>query len=288
MHRIRFESGSPRVLQAPRAPARGSVAPLFAMAAPTMVRSGLCDDCTARRTLGFRAPFPRHRGAGRCVDRARGGQLAVSAEFLIESFATIFRGLVQGTRNRRGIAWAAGDAATDDADSGSADRGNDRHGISRLDPFAARARTSRRTKGSCARRSRLLFRMAVGPGADYYAPRFLEYERVGRSFPSWNWAALWAPARVGDLPPALAAGNRFCRLAAPRAGVVRIRRTPPRRFRRRFARRGRVPRLAGPGRRRRDWSPTPSSIARRDASSAPPRLGPSGPTRPRDGSRSER
>jgi hypothetical protein len=40
----------------------------------------------------------------------------------------------------------------------------------------------------------LLFRMAVGPGADYYAPRFLEYERTGSSFPSWNWAALWAPA----------------------------------------------------------------------------------------------
>ncbi len=40
----------------------------------------------------------------------------------------------------------------------------------------------------------ILFRMAVGPGADYYAPRFLEYERVGRSFPSWNWAPLLAPA----------------------------------------------------------------------------------------------
>jgi hypothetical protein len=38
------------------------------------------------------------------------------------------------------------------------------------------------------------FRMAVGPGADYYAPRCLEYERTGRSFPSWNWAPLCAPA----------------------------------------------------------------------------------------------
>ncbi len=37
------------------------------------------------------------------------------------------------------------------------------------------------------------FRMAVGPGADYYAPRCLEYERTGRSFPSWNWAPLLAP-----------------------------------------------------------------------------------------------
>jgi len=40
----------------------------------------------------------------------------------------------------------------------------------------------------------ILFRMAVGPAADYYAPRFLEYERVGRSFPSWNWAPVLAPA----------------------------------------------------------------------------------------------
>ena len=39
----------------------------------------------------------------------------------------------------------------------------------------------------------ILFRMAVGPDADYYAPRFLEYERTGRSFPSWNWAAFMAP-----------------------------------------------------------------------------------------------
>jgi hypothetical protein len=39
----------------------------------------------------------------------------------------------------------------------------------------------------------ILFRMAVGPDADYYAPRFLEYERTGRSFPSWNWAAFVAP-----------------------------------------------------------------------------------------------
>jgi len=39
----------------------------------------------------------------------------------------------------------------------------------------------------------ILFRMAVGPAADYYAPKFLEYERIGRSFPGWNWAAPWIP-----------------------------------------------------------------------------------------------
>jgi len=39
----------------------------------------------------------------------------------------------------------------------------------------------------------ILFRLAIGPAADHYAPRFLEYERIGRSFPSWNWAAPWLP-----------------------------------------------------------------------------------------------
>lgn len=38
------------------------------------------------------------------------------------------------------------------------------------------------------------FRLAVGPAADYYVPRFLEYERTGRTLPSWNWASPWAPA----------------------------------------------------------------------------------------------
>ena len=39
----------------------------------------------------------------------------------------------------------------------------------------------------------ILYRMAIGPAADHYAPRFLEYERKGRSFPNWNWASPWAP-----------------------------------------------------------------------------------------------
>ncbi len=38
-----------------------------------------------------------------------------------------------------------------------------------------------------------MFRMAVGPGADYFAPRFMEFERIGRSLPGWNWASLVAP-----------------------------------------------------------------------------------------------
>jgi hypothetical protein len=40
----------------------------------------------------------------------------------------------------------------------------------------------------------ILFRMAIGPGADHYAPRFLEFERIGHGLPGWNWASLWAPS----------------------------------------------------------------------------------------------
>lgn len=36
----------------------------------------------------------------------------------------------------------------------------------------------------------VLFRLAVGPAADYYTPRFLQYERVGHGAPGWHWPAL--------------------------------------------------------------------------------------------------
>ncbi len=39
----------------------------------------------------------------------------------------------------------------------------------------------------------ILFRLAVGPMADYYAPRFLRYEQTGKTFPSWHWPSLWWP-----------------------------------------------------------------------------------------------
>lgn len=60
----------------------------------------------------------------------------------------------------------------------------------RLPPADSDAEDDRIVRPSLA----ILFRMAVGPGADYYAPRFLEYERVGRSAPNWNWAAFLVPA----------------------------------------------------------------------------------------------
>jgi len=40
----------------------------------------------------------------------------------------------------------------------------------------------------------VLFRIAVGPAADRYVPRFLEFERTGRSVPGWHWPAFFAPA----------------------------------------------------------------------------------------------
>jgi len=40
----------------------------------------------------------------------------------------------------------------------------------------------------------VLFRIALGPSADYYGPRFLAFERAGRAMTSWHWPALFAPA----------------------------------------------------------------------------------------------
>lgn len=36
----------------------------------------------------------------------------------------------------------------------------------------------------------VLFRLAIGPAADYYTPRFLKYERAGHGAPGWHWPAL--------------------------------------------------------------------------------------------------
>ena len=40
----------------------------------------------------------------------------------------------------------------------------------------------------------VLFRIAVGPSADYYSPRFLAFERAGHGRVAWHWPALFAPA----------------------------------------------------------------------------------------------
>jgi hypothetical protein len=39
----------------------------------------------------------------------------------------------------------------------------------------------------------VLFRIAVGAHADYYAHRFVKYERTGHSVPSWHWPAFALP-----------------------------------------------------------------------------------------------
>jgi hypothetical protein len=40
----------------------------------------------------------------------------------------------------------------------------------------------------------VLFRVAVGPSADYYAPRFLRYEKAGHGAPGWHWPSFWLPS----------------------------------------------------------------------------------------------
>ena len=97
----------------------------------------------------------------------------------------------------------------------------------------------------------ILFRMAVGPGADYYAPRFLEYERVGRSFPSWNWAPLLAPAVWAIYRRLWLAGIGVHRLAAPRHRRFLVRPAAFRRYRMPSGSPGRDRRLVHSGRRRR-------------------------------------
>jgi hypothetical protein len=40
----------------------------------------------------------------------------------------------------------------------------------------------------------VLFRIATGPSADYYGPRFVAFERAGHPRAGWHWPALFAPA----------------------------------------------------------------------------------------------
>ena len=39
----------------------------------------------------------------------------------------------------------------------------------------------------------VLFRIAIGPKADRYVPRFLAFERAGHAFPGWHWPAFLVP-----------------------------------------------------------------------------------------------
>lgn len=40
----------------------------------------------------------------------------------------------------------------------------------------------------------VLYRVAVGPAADYYVPRFMRFDRGGLALPGWHWPAMLAPA----------------------------------------------------------------------------------------------
>jgi hypothetical protein len=56
-------------------------------------------------------------------------------------------------------------------------------------PFVREHQDERRVRPALV----VLFRIAVGPQADYYARRFVKYERTGRSAPSWHWPAFALP-----------------------------------------------------------------------------------------------
>jgi Protein of unknown function (DUF2628) len=56
-------------------------------------------------------------------------------------------------------------------------------------PYVRAQQDERRVRPALA----VLFRIAVGPNADYYARRFANYERSGRAGPSWNWPAFALP-----------------------------------------------------------------------------------------------
>jgi hypothetical protein len=71
-----------------------------------------------------------------------------------------------------------------------------------VDRWGALDRSTIQLPGSVARSSErvvrpalsVLFRLAVGPGADYYGPRFHAFERAGRASAAWHWPALFLPA----------------------------------------------------------------------------------------------
>lgn len=88
-------------------------------------------------------------------------------------------------------------------------------------PFVREQQDERRVRPALA----VLFRVAVGPHADYYVKRFVKYERTGKSAPSWHWPAfalpvlwafyrkLWVPGAVCALLPLLGAAG-FTAIAA--------------------------------------------------------------------------
>jgi hypothetical protein len=66
----------------------------------------------------------------------------------------------------------------------------------------------------------VLFRLAVGPGADYYGPRFLAFERAGRGTTAWHWPALFLPAVWAFYRKLWVAGLLFALLPLAGAAVL--------------------------------------------------------------------
>jgi hypothetical protein len=66
----------------------------------------------------------------------------------------------------------------------------------------------------------VLFRLAVGPRADYYGPRFIAFERAGHGLAAWHWPALFLPAIWAFYRRLWGAGIAFTLL--PLAGAVAV------------------------------------------------------------------
>ena len=68
----------------------------------------------------------------------------------------------------------------------------------------------------------VLFRIALGPSADYYGPRFVAFERAGRPHAGWHWPALFAPAAWAFYRRLWGAGIFFTLLPLAGAGTTAL------------------------------------------------------------------
>ncbi len=63
-----------------------------------------------------------------------------------------------------------------------------------LDTIHLPGMTDAEARQTCVRPALAIhFRVAVGPSADYYAPRFLRYEQTGRAQAGWHWPSFLLP-----------------------------------------------------------------------------------------------
>jgi len=67
----------------------------------------------------------------------------------------------------------------------------------------------------------VLYRLAIGPAADHYAPRFLKFEQVGHSTPGFHWHAMLFPSAWAFYRKLWISGIVYA--AMPLAGALAVR-----------------------------------------------------------------